>query len=175
MGYTTDFYGSFQTNKPMSEELMNYINKFGETRRMKRDVEKIKEIFPNWKELCFNGELGVDGEYFIGGGGCCGQDHDESIIDYNRQPTTQPGLWCQWMATDANTIEWDGGEKFYYYSEWLQYIIDNFLTPNGIELSGAVEYFGEDYDDRGIIEIENGRDVVVTEYEVVRGRSYFVR
>ena len=67
MGYSTDFYGSVSFNKPISDELKNYINKFSATRRMKRDVEKIKKIFPDWDKNCFNGNLGVDGEYFVGG------------------------------------------------------------------------------------------------------------
>ena len=67
MGYTTYFDGAFQFDKPVTDELKNYINKFSETRRMMRDNDKIKELFPNWEELCFNGELGEDGEYFVGG------------------------------------------------------------------------------------------------------------
>ena len=71
--------------------------------------------------------------------------------------TTQPSLWCQWIPTEDNMgIEWDGGEKFYCYDEWLTYIIDNFLKPWGITLSGEVEYQGEDNDDRGkIIVVDN--------------------
>ena len=69
MGYTTEFYGSLTFNKPVIDELKKYINKFSETRRMARDPEKIKLNYPNWKEECFNGELGNEGEYFVGGGG----------------------------------------------------------------------------------------------------------
>lgn len=36
MGYSTDFYGSVSFNKPIADELKNYINKFSATRRMKR-------------------------------------------------------------------------------------------------------------------------------------------
>ena len=66
MGYTTDFSGSLSFNKPVASWLEEYINKFSETRRMKRDPEKIKELYPDWGELCFNGELGDEGQYFIG-------------------------------------------------------------------------------------------------------------
>ena len=64
MGYTTWFTGGLQFNKPVTEELKNYINRFSKTRRMPRDNDKIKEIYPNWKELCFMGKLGNNGEYF---------------------------------------------------------------------------------------------------------------
>lgn len=49
-------------------------------------------------------------------------------------------LYCQWVPTeDGEGIKWDGGEKFYSYTKWLQYLIDNFLIPNGYVLNGEVE------------------------------------
>ena len=162
MGYTTDFYGSVTFNKPITEELKNYINKFGETRRMKRDVEKIKKTFPDWEKNCFNGNLGVDGEYFVGGNGFMGQDRDDSIVNYNYPPETQPGLWCQWMIDDDGNFVWDGGEKFYEYGEWLTYLIDNFLAPSGYVCNGEIEFQGEDMNDFGTIHVKD--NVVTVEY-----------
>jgi hypothetical protein len=150
MGYTTEFHGSMTLNPPASPELAQYINKLTDTRRMKRDVAKLQEMFKG--EHGFNGEYGTEGEFFVGGGGYAGQDHDASIIDYNTPPKTQPGLWCHWIISeDGTTLEWDDGEKFYSYVEWLQYIIDNFLTPNGITLEGEIEWRGEDWEDTGTI------------------------
>lgn len=162
MGYSTDFYGSVTFNKPITEELKNYINKFGETRRMKRDVEKIKKTFPDWEKNCFNGNLGVDGEYFVGGNGFMGQDRDDSIVDYNYPPETQPGLWCQWMIDDDGNLVWDGGEKFYEYGEWLKYLIENFLAPSGYVCNGEIEFQGEDMNDFGTIHVKD--NVVTVEY-----------
>lgn len=162
MGYSTDFYGSVTFNKPITEELKNYINKFGETRRMKRDVEKIKKTFPDWEKNCFNGNLGVNGEYFVGGNGFMGQDRDDSIVNYNYPPETQPGLWCQWMIDDDGNLVWDGGEKFYEYGEWLTYLIDNFLAPSGYVCNGEIEFQGEDMNDFGTIHVKD--NVVTVEY-----------
>ena len=162
MGYTTDFYGSVTFNKPITEELKNYINKFGETRRMKRDVEKIKKTFPDWEKNCFNGNLGVNGEYFVGGNGFMGQDRDDSIVNYNDPPETQPGLWCQWMIDDDGNLVWDGGEKFYEYGEWLTYLIENFLAPSGYVCNGEIEFQGEDMNDFGTIHVKD--NVVTVEY-----------
>ena len=162
MGYTTDVYGSVTFNKPITEELKNYINKFGETRRMKRDVEKIKKTFPDWEKNCFNGNLGVDGEYFVGGNGFMGQDRDDSIVNYNYPPETQPGLWCQWMIDDDGNLVWDGGEKFYEYGEWLTYLIDNFIAPSGYVCNGEIEFQGEDMNDFGTIHVKD--NVVTVEY-----------
>lgn len=164
MGYTTDFYGSVSFNKPITDELRDYINKFSETRRMKRDVEKIKENFPDWKKNCFNGNLGVDGEYFVGGESFVfmGRDEDKSIVDYNRAPSTQPGLWCQWIIDENGDLVWDEGEKFYNYEEWLVYLINNFFAPSGYICNGNIEFQGEDMEDFGTIHVEN--NVVTLQY-----------
>lgn len=162
MGYSTDFYGSVSFNKPIADELKNYINKFSATRRMKRDVEKIKKIFPDWDKNCFNGNLGVDGEYFVGGNGFLGQDVDDSIVGYNAPPKTQPSLWCQWMIDDDGNLVWDGGDKFYNYAEWLVYLIDNFIDPSGYICNGEIEFQGEDINDFGTIYVKD--NVVTVKY-----------
>ena len=137
MGYTTDFSGKFNLNKSLTVNDFSFLNKLNETRRMARNVDE---------------KYGVEGEFFIGGKGMGGQDNDSTIIDYNRPPKTQPGLWCQWRPTeDGEGIEWDGGEKFYNYVQWLEYIIKNILAPRGYVLNGEVKWRGEDFDDTGTI------------------------
>lgn len=44
-----------------------------------------------------------------------------------------PGIWCKWVPSDdGSTIAWNGLEKFYQSSEWMQYLIDRFLAaPKG--------------------------------------------
>jgi len=65
-----------------------------------------------------------------------------------------PGGYCQWRLTkDCMGIEWDGGEKFYDYDAWLQWIIDTILTPSGLRLSGTVDYSGEVARDVGVLTI----------------------
>ena len=156
MGYSTEFSGRFDVAPRLTPEMIDYLNRFSCTRRMARDSEIIKDVFPDWQDNCFFGNLGEEGEYFIGGVGAFGQDRDESVIDHNNAPASQPGLWCQWVPTeDGSAIEWDGGEKFYAYVPWLQYIIEHFLSPEGYVLNGEVEYRGEDFDDRGVICVEN--------------------
>ena len=165
MGYTTYFSGSFKFDKPLEPWLVEYVNKFCNSRRMKRDNDKIKELFPNWKELCFKGELGTEGEYFIGGLGFMGQDIEDSVIDHNRPAYTQPGLWCQWIVTeDGKALVWDEGEKFYNYEEWLRYLIDNFFEPLGYVLNGEVTWDGEESDDIGTITVTD--NYVEMEYGV---------
>ena len=156
MGYTTDFIGSFKLSSVLTFDQVNYLRNFSETRRMSRHSNKLLNV-PDPIRKAVNLPLGEEGEYYIGNkGDNFGQNHDESIIDYNEPPKTQPGLWCKWtVGKDNQSIEWDGCEKFYHYKEWLEYIIDNFLKPWGHTLNGIVEYQGEDPDDSGEITVTN--------------------
>ena len=163
MGYNTDFCGSLEFNKPVEGWLVNYIDRFNETRRMKRDVEKIKELYPDWEEKCFKGNLGPDGAFFVGGDGFMGQLKDDSILDYNCPPSGQPGLWCQWIVNNGGLM-WDGNEKFYNYVSWLKYLIENFFSPLGYVLNGAIDFQGEDSEDFGTIVVNN--NVVTVEYGI---------
>ena len=143
MGYTTDFSGRFELNKELTPKMAQYLKMFNETRRMQRTTDEV---------------FGVDGEFFVFGGGDFGQNQEPNIIDYNKAPSTQPGLWCQWTPSDDNMgIEWDGGEKFYYYSDWLVYLIHKVLAPNGYVLNGVVTWQGEEIGDVGEIIVENNR------------------
>jgi hypothetical protein len=159
MGYTTEFRGSFIPNKVFTQEQTEYLNKFSDTRRMKRDTSKLILLEPNLKNG-FNGTYGIDGEFYIG-------DDNKGLIDHNLQPSTQPSLWCQWIMKDGE-LQWDNGEKFYFYVEWLQYIIDNFLTVWDIKLNGNVEYWGERNDDFGTIYVRDNIIEVVDEYELLK-------
>ena len=146
MGYTTDFDGSFKINKPLDDGTFNLINGLAGTRRMGR------------RGLAF--EYGEEGEfYYDPHSDDYGQENNSNIIDYNRPPKTQPGLWLQWFVLDdRQTIEWDQGEKFYEYVEWIEYLIDKILEPRGYKVNGEVYWEGEDgASDIGKIEIKDNQ------------------
>jgi len=156
MGYTTDFYGKFTLNKELDDELFSYLEKFSQSRRMKRDSEKLKALYG--KDFGVEGEFFVDGESFN-----TSEKVPDTILNYNSSPSTQPGLWCQWTPSpDKKHIVWDGVEKFYRAKDWIIYIIDNFLKPNGYVLNGLVAAKGESSDDFWSIEIKDN-EVIVTE------------
>lgn len=145
MGYTTEFSGQIKVDPPLSAEEVQFINKFNKTRRMNRGL----------------------GPYYVDGSGDFGQGRDGDILNFNQPPPGQPGLWCQWRATeDGQFIEWDGGEKFYDSPEWMKYIIEHFLGRNpkakpvlgfltGHTLNGEIEAQGEERDDRWMLIVEN--------------------
>ena len=155
MGYTTDFNGEFNLNKPLTSAQKNYLETFSYTRRMKRD-EVIAAKLEDPVRTSVGLPIGQDGAFFVNGRGFGGQDEDESVTNGNCPPEGQPGLWCQWVPnSDGTAIIWDGGEKFYNYVEWLEYLIENFLNPWGYVVNGEMHWYGEDRDDMGIIVVEN--------------------
>lgn len=155
MGYTTDFSGEFKLDKPLAPEHLAYLTKFNETRRIQRDAQ-IAATLPDPERVAVGLPVGPEGDFFVGGQGFMGQDGDDSIVSYNSPPSSQPGLWCQWTPNDDGTaIVWDEGEKFYEYTEWLWYLVENFLKPWNYTLNGTVRWQGEDPDDKGVITVKN--------------------
>jgi len=123
---------------------------------MKRDLSKIEDILTDPID-----SYGTQGEFYFNNNGFRGQDKDPSIMEYNSPPSTQPSLWLQWVIDDAQfkndgkTLQWDQGEKFYYYVEWLEYLIEKIFKPNDVIVSGSVNWRGEEWDDNGTISIDN--------------------
>jgi hypothetical protein len=155
MGYTTDFEGAFDISPDLKMKHYAYLLKFSESRRMKRDEKKLAKIKDPARKAVGR-PVGVEGEFFVSGEGFMGQDNDSSVLDGNRPPKTQPGLWCQWVPSEDGTqIEWNGAEKFYDYVDWLKYIVKNFLKPWGYKLNGCVEWKGEESGDIGKIKVKN--------------------
>lgn len=158
MGYTTNFDGQFDLDKPLSAAQVAYLEKFSDTRRMVRHVAATAAL-PDPLRESVGLPIGKDGGYFVGSKSDFGYSYsDPSVIDHNRPPEGQPGLWCKWAPTEDGTgIVWNEAEKFYDYVAWLQYIIDNFLKPWGYVLNGKVRYQGEESDDRGVVIAKNNK------------------
>jgi hypothetical protein len=155
MGYTTDFSGAFSVSPPLKAEHRTYLKLFNETRRMKRDP-RIADTLPDPVREATGLSIGPEGDFFVGGAGFMGQNHDASVLNYNDPPDEQPGLWCKWTPNDAGTeIQWDEGEKFYDYVEWLEYLIKHFLAPWGYQVNGKVRWCGESTDDCGVITVKD--------------------
>ena len=167
MGYTTDFRGQLSVTPALTPEQLAFITAFNETQRMGRDPKVVMEYakgedgLPGADKTNAEEVYGKFGEYYVG-------DNSIGVIDNNAAPgqsrifgetECQPGLWCQWTvyADDEQnqTFEWDGGEKFYEYVKWLEYMVKFFFTPWGVMLNGTIEWRGEEWDDNGVITVEN--------------------
>ena len=153
MGYTTTFVGSFSLDKTLHPVHLAYLKRFSETRRVKRNADKASKL-PDDVRISAELPIGPEGAYFVGSENQFGDDNDDSIVDHNSPPKEQPCLWCQWIPSeDGNSIVWNGGEKFYDYEDWIEYICSNFLQRWGYTLNGRVEWQGECEDDKGVLTI----------------------
>ena len=74
MGYSTFF--EFKTDRPVDEDTYKLLYGIFNTRRMKRSVGR---------------QYGVEGEFYV-----TGNDDDDTIVDKNNPPKTQPSLYCPW-------------------------------------------------------------------------------
>ena len=87
--------------------------------------------------------------------------------DRHEELSDKYSYYCQWKPTeDGLHLEWDGNEKFYAYTEWLNYLIKEFFAPKGYVLNGEVEWNGEIKGDIGkiivkdnLVEAKEGRIV----------------
>jgi uncharacterized protein (TIGR02996 family) len=163
MGYSTDFEGQMIFDKPLTEVQARYIRQLSRTRRMKRDPEKTAKLEdPVRKAVGL--PLGDESGYFVGTTEDFGQTRTDDIVNFNEPPKDQPGLWCQWTIGEDNmSLLWDGGEKFYSYVDWLNYLIRHFFNAWGVKLTGCITWQGEDEDDIGTIFCVDNRVVKLKE------------
>lgn len=154
MGYTIVFQGSLKFNRKVTPQMKECINRFSNTIRIGRNIDKLKQEYPNWKELCFFGDLGKNGAYFAPMSTEYGQKRDDADIDQDSAyENDQPGSFCQWVINDNDELVWDGGEKFFFHTEWLEYLIKHFFAPLDYILNGEIKYIGEL--EAGIIIVKN--------------------
>jgi hypothetical protein len=195
MGYSTDFEGRFKLSRPATAAEVAYINKFANTRRMRRNTETLYKEMAGKDGLPFvftptpaqakaikvleksglqvittpkdNTDTrdmlqvyGQQGEYYVG-------DDSIAVLDQDSPSSTQPGLWCQWiLSKDGTELMWYGGEKFYEYVAWLEYLIKHFFAPWGIVISGSVRWGDEDSNDKGTIKVT--KNVVTSKQATIK-------
>ena len=126
----------------MSDDVHELLTLLAKTRRMARDTETLADQLGMDRKLC-QWTYGVEGEFYGVRWGVGAYFDSHSLLhDYNTPPKTQPGLWCQWEPTSRTTIEWDQGEKFYNYIEWIKYIT-NLLKDDDYTVNGRVRFSNE--------------------------------
>lgn len=150
MGYSTSFEGQVAIAPPLNPTEIAYLRDFAESRRHQRP----------------------EGPY---------STHDYSYSelghpDYNTPPDGQPALWCNWEPTDDGTgIRWNGAEKFYDATKWMQYLIDHFLKPEGAAKGQpGFEAFTFDHTVNGVIQAQgddpaDAWELLVLDNEAVGG------
>lgn len=85
-------------------------------------------------------------------------DPDEEGTPAEEESSGRPCPYCQWTPSEDGTeIQWDSGEKFYGWLEWLHYLVEHRLQPWGYRLNGQVRWRGEDVTDGGTIYVKDNR------------------
>lgn len=90
------------------------------------------------------------------------QDKIEELTDVDTRTLEGkfPGYYCPWQIHESRVgIEPSDNEQPRDQVEWLQYLLDTFLKPIGIQLNGQIAYQGEEIGDVGTIEVVDG-DVI---------------
>jgi hypothetical protein len=150
MGYNTEFDGAFTVTPALKEEHREYLARFAESPRVRRDETLAGKLYDPTRKLA-GLPVGRDGAYVVAGD-WNSVGRDRSIRDQSNPPAGQPSVSCQWTPSeDGATLAWSGEEKFYEYTRWLDYLIEHFLKPWGYSLDGEVRWRGEDFDDMGTI------------------------
>lgn len=144
MGYTTDFMGSLQLSRELTTKEKEYINTFSDTRRMKRDVNKLMELYkgkhgiPDPADETPDSIYGTEGCFFAFDDGNSGQIDDNSILNYN----TPPGQAICDNIKDFDKI-WEENKTKAKHSLcqpglWCQWIINE---DNELEWDGSEKFY----------------------------------
>lgn len=173
MGCTTLFRGKFEITPAMAPDHVRYIQRFADTRHHKYNQTTVAKRDPDWEKHCYEGQFGEEGAYYTFPDEESIQLTIRELMDYNIASRVCPSLWCNWSVTDdGKYLMWDGGEKFYRYTEWLEFLLEHFLAPWGYVLNGGVE-FCDEHDKMGSITIEKN-NVSVQDTEVHIEPAFFV-
>lgn len=82
----------------------------------------------------------------------------------------KPEGYLQWVTnSELDAIGWDGNEKFYGYTEWMQWVCD-WLKGIGISANGILQWSGEDTQDVGLLTVV---DNIATATEQRRNVDHF--
>lgn len=119
MGYNTDLIGYVNVTPALNDAEVEYLTAFSESRRWDRP----------------------DGPYVVPGNPALPEEFDD-VEAYNRPAPGEPGLWCCWVPCgEGCCLAYNGREKFYEPTAWLEYLIDTFLRPDAVAATSGDSSF----------------------------------
>lgn len=80
-----------------------------------------------------------------------------TLLQFEQDPDAvtgpHPDSYLQWVPSESmDQIIWNEGEKFYHYSEWMEWLC-NLLSTWGVEANGTLHWSGEDATDHGTVTV----------------------
>lgn len=145
MGYTTEFVGKFELDKPLAPEHAAYLHRFSRSRRMKRNPE-IATKFPDPLREAVGLPIGNEGAYYVSS-----KEEDEKKLadDDIRVPTKSPRL-KEFMETSREycqrTGDWDFRNDPKSSSLWASLTDDEIETYQMYPRSISDTFCGQRYD-----------------------------
>ena len=166
MGYCVYVDGKLKMDKKLPKDFIDYFNAFARTRHASRSNKKIKETYPDWKERSLDGYLGPDGLFFT----CDDQNDnrdDNTYKNVNEINKYCPSFWCGYEIDKKGDLIPVGDFRYNTQIYWLYFIIDTFMEPLNVKLSGTLTYQGDLPYDSGKIIVKNN-EVVVDKHKKVK-------
>lgn len=100
MGYSTDFNGKLTFSQPLSNVQENYLKNLNQTRRMKRDVQKLMKLYKGKHGAPFIGNLSEEQKNLIKQLTNSGLKVSYSFVEDNRTPEEIYGNDGEFFAKD---------------------------------------------------------------------------
>ena len=97
----------------------------------KKDTEMIKLLDKSWQDNCLNGQMGPDGEYYLGYLDSAGERiFSPLILDAGNTPAGKtPSLTCPWSINVFNNeVTLKSAGNALLAEAWMEYLQDIALT-----------------------------------------------
>lgn len=124
---------TIMTSKPIKEAFFAKLrmHRFAEMTHRKKDTEMIKLLDKSWQDNCVNGQMGPDGEYYLGYLDSAGERiFSPLILDAGNTPAGKtPSLTCPWSINVFNNeVTLKSAGNALLAEAWMEYLQDIALT-----------------------------------------------
>lgn len=145
MGYKIYFDGAIGLVPTLSIAHRNYLREFSDTYR--KTLPRCDERLPDTLRNAVGLPFGEDGEY------CCLR----TSHGWAPPPASQPSNHCVWApgSEGSTLVSADDPEYSAYAAEWMEYVMEHFITPWGYAGNGSVKWQGDDAYDKGVIIVKD--------------------
>ncbi len=145
-------------NEVKISDIMELVNGMSKTRRISRDLSKIKDKL----EFGFE-DYDINGYYYYPENDFenFGQTIDKSIINFNKPPAGAPSLWLDFEVVKEDKkyfLVWNGEKENNDIKKqilWINSLISRIFNPVKMSLNGNISIFEEYSNEKVILNIKN--------------------
>lgn len=179
------YEGYFKINPKLNDYDKYYLLNFNKTIHLKRNVSYLRDTYKGRNG--YNGIYGIYGEFFVNFVvDINGKDldnetfsdfikHNDSIIDHEKSPPTQPNKYCPWVPNsngdklffkplDKIIITNKNENKEYIESfQWMNWIVNN-IIKNKYKVNGYFEIINKKENYHKTLKINNNKFTLESNY-----------